>query len=313
MPITFPAIKRRDFLLGTFTAGVAAAFLPQAVFADKQNENHWVFLSDTHVPSDIKWVNHGSNANTNFTTARDAVIALKDKPSGVIVTGDFAHLNGGVNDYKRLKSHIELYRKAGIPVHVALGNHDNLDNFLTVFKESKSQKSPVANKHVLVIETPNCNLFLLDALYWVGAPADKEPSKFYNSNDFGAGFLGAQQLRWLKQELTTRKEKPAILFAHHNLDNSPGALMDREQLWSTIKPFKHVKAYIYGHTHIYKAAVRDGIHLINLPALGWEFQEGKQPLGWTDATISKDGIKLKLHTVKPHPQDEDERQFTWLR
>ncbi|MDR1962815.1 MAG: hypothetical protein LBQ50_03450, partial [Planctomycetaceae bacterium] len=70
---------------------------------------------------------------------------------------------------------------------------------------------------------------------------------------------------------------------------------------------------IYGHDHVYRQSVRDDVHLISLPALGWEFQKGKQPLGWSDVFLSKNGIRLTLHTIKEHPKNNDVRQFTWLR
>jgi 3',5'-cyclic AMP phosphodiesterase CpdA len=311
MPVTFPSINRREFLSGALAAGLYASLSPEKAFAGEfktqPGTDHWVFLSDTHVPGNPETPaprekdgkDTPYNPNENFAAARTEILALPDKPRGVIVTGDFAYLQGKAEDYQRLASHVVPYTGAGIPVHVAFGNHDNLNNYYDAFTLSKKEESPVLDKHVLLLETPNCNLFLLDALY---------------DNDFGAGFFGTAQLRWLKQELSARKDKPAILFAHHNLDNSPGALMDSEQFWQIIKPQTQVKAYIYGHTHVYRQSVRDDIHLINLPALGWEFQKGVQPLGWSDALLSGSGIQLTLHTMdKSHPKNGDVRQFTWLR
>ncbi|GHT42356.1 hypothetical protein FACS189443_5280 [Planctomycetales bacterium] len=311
MPLTFPSVNRRKFLAGTFAAGLFAAVSPKNIFAgDSKTESqsdHWVFLSDTHIPGnpetaaprekDSKGILY--NPNGHFAAARTEVLALADKPKGVIVTGDVAYLQGKPEDYQRLALQVVPYTEAGIPVHVAFGNHDNLDNYYAAFTDSKKEESPVLDKHVLILESPNCNLFILDALY---------------DNDFGAGFLGTAQLRWLKKELNARKDKPAILFAHHNLDHSSWALQDSEQFWSIIKPQKQVKAYVYGHTHVYQQSVRDDIHLINLPALGWEFQKGMQPLGWSDALLSENGIQLTLHTVdKSHPKNDDVREFTWLR
>jgi 3',5'-cyclic AMP phosphodiesterase CpdA len=89
----------------------------------------------------------------------------------------------------------------------------------------------------------------------------------------GSGYLGRSQRDWLAKELDARKEKPALLFAHHNLED----LVDNQHFWYVVKPRKQVKAYIYGHTHVYQQSVWDDVHLINLPALGWEFQKGKQP------------------------------------
>jgi 3',5'-cyclic AMP phosphodiesterase CpdA len=301
MPITFSSMKRREFLLGTFAAGLTAALYPSSVFAAEnlaKKANHWVFLSDTHVPGDPNRIRQDKkqkyDPNKNFTVARDAVLKLADKPQGIIVTGDFAHLQGKPEDYRQLASLIVPYTEAGIPVHVALGNHDRLNNFHAAFANTKQENPPVHNKKVLVLETPNCNLFLLDSLF---------------EEEEGSGYFGRPQRRWLAKELDARSDKPAILFAHHNRED----LVDDKYFWSAVLPRKQVKAYIYGHTHVYRQSVSNNVHLINLPALGWEFAGGLQPLGWSDAVISENGIQLTLHTVTEHDRNNDVRQFSWLR
>jgi 3',5'-cyclic AMP phosphodiesterase CpdA len=299
MPVTLTPIKRRQFLIGTLTAGLFTAFSCRNTFAETRKSDHWVFLSDTHVPSDPKKILHGYNPYDYFCQVREEILQLADKPQGVIVTGDFAFLQGLPDDYRNLKTLVTPYLDAEIPIHVSLGNHDNLDNFYKSFSESQKETPLVSGENVTILETPNCNLFILDSLY---------------RTDVGSGFLGIDQLRWLQKELAARQNKPAILFAHHNLNNGYGALMDREELWRIIKPQKQVKAYIYGHTHVYQQSVRDDVHLINLPALGWEFQKGKQPLGWSDALFSSNGIELTLHTVdKTRADNKHVRKFEWLR
>jgi 3',5'-cyclic AMP phosphodiesterase CpdA len=219
----------------------------------------------------------------------------------VIITGDVAHLTGELEDYQQIVAQVATYTQKGVPVHIAFGNHDHIDNFYAAFSDLKKEASPVVNKHITVLESPHANLILLDSLYLPGS-------------DTGSGFLGQEQLRWLKKELDLRKDKPALLFAHHNLDNFSGTLMDREELWQIVKASPQVKAYIYGHSHFYRQEVRDNVHLINLPALGWEFQSGKQPLGWSDVEISSNAIKLTLHTLLPdHPNNGDVRTCVWLR
>jgi predicted phosphodiesterase len=301
MPLTLNAVNRRQFLGSVVSAGLIASLLPKSVFAESAagNSDHWVFLSDTHIPGDPKIENHGYNPNKNFETVRNEVLKLADKPKGIIVTGDFAHLQGKPEDYLQLVKQVAPYLDCGIPVHVSFGNHDNLDNYYAAFTQYKKESLPLADEHITVIETPSANLFILDSLY---------------KTNVVSGFFGSDQLTWLKKELNARKNKPAVLFAHHNLDNRNGSLMDREEFWAVIKPLKHVKAYIYGHTHVYTQEVKDNIHLINLPALGWEFQKGVQPLGWSDVLFSSDGIQLTLNAVdKEHPKNGDVRKFTWLR
>jgi predicted phosphodiesterase len=294
MSITFPALKRREFLLGTLAAGLTGTLFSKNTFAAEKKTDHWVFLSDTHVPGNPDQTQGVNNPNKNFADVRNAVLQLADKPQGIIVTGDFAYLQGKPEDYQQLAAQITPYTEAGIPVHVALGNHDRLNNFFAAFTHLKKENSPILNRNILVLETPNCNFFLLDSLF---------------EEEYGNGYFGHPQRKWLAKELDARENKPAILFAHHNRE----ALVDDTFFWSTLRVRKQVKAYIYGHTHVYRQSISDDIHLINLPALGWEFEKGKQPLGWSDVLISEDGIQLTLHTVKEHPKNNDIRQFNWLR
>ena len=300
MPLTLQPINRRDFCRNVLGGTFAAALLGNSpkTWANEAERDHWIFLSDTHIPGDPGTKQHGTSPVENFSAVREAILKLDHKPQGVIITGDAAYLGGKVEDYRQIAVQTAPYTQNGIPVHIAFGNHDNIDSFYAVFSDLKKDASPVVNKHITVLETPNVNLFLLDSLYITNA----------------SGFLGWEQLTWLRKALNTRKDKPALLFAHHNLDNGEGTMMDREEFWKIVKSAPQVKAYIYGHTHVYRQAVRDDVHLINLPALGWEFQSGKQPLGWSDVEISDKGIQLTLHTVpSEHPNNGDVRKFEWLR
>ena len=301
MPLTFRPLNRREFCRDVFGGAIAAALLGTSTkaWAQDARRDHWVFLSDTHIPGDPNEEQHGSNPVKNFASVRESVLKLDHKPKGVIITGDVAFLQGKPDDYRQIAAQIAPYTENGIPVHIAFGNHDNLDNFYATFSDMKKEATPVVHKHITVLETPNANLFLLDSLY---------------QTNNTSGFLGWEQIDWLRKELNVRKNKPALLFAHHNLDNGAGALMDREELWAVIKAAEQVKAYIYGHTHVYQHRVRDNVHLINLPALGWEFQTGRQPLGWSDVEISDKSILLTLHTIaSDHPLNGDVRKFEWLR
>jgi len=301
MTLTFSPLNRRDFcrnmLGGTFAAAILGS--SNEIFAQDTGRDHWVFLTDPHIPSDPGEVRYGYKPFINFTNARDEILKLDHKPKGIIITGDIAFFEGTPNDYRQITEQITRFTERGIPIHMAFGNHDNFDNFYAVFSSLKKEASPVVNKHITVLETPNVNMFILDSLY---------------RTDSASGLLGLEQLWWLKTALDARKDKPALVLAHHNLDNMADALMDREEFWGVIRSSPQVKAYIYGHTHVYRQGVRDKVHLINLPAVGCEFQSGKQPIGWNDVEISSKGIQLTLHAIAPgHSSDGDIRKFEWLR
>ena len=91
--------------------------------------------------------------------------------------------------------------------------------------------------------------------------------------------------------------KPTVIFVHHNLDaDEDGALTDAGRLLEIVRPATNVKAIIYGHTHAWKHDKQDGIHLVNVPAVAYNFKDS-EPIGWTDAYFSAKGGRLKLNAI----------------
>ena len=287
-------------IIALFIVAIFLATMPMSIAADDA-KSYWVLLSDTHIPGEYDKVQNGFKPNPQFAQIRTEILALGVYPAGVIITGDVVFLMGESEDYRTLSKQLEPLSKVGISIYPLLGNHDDYENFSVNAEKYAIKDTPVKGKQVAVVETPNASWFLLDS---------------HINVQTGTGSLGDEQLKWLAEELDKRPDKPAILAAHHNLDPGSGTLQDQDKFWEVIKPRKQVKAYIYGHTHVYRESVRDNvhlIHLINLPALGWRFDD-IQPLGWTETIIKPDGLELKLHTLdKDHPKNNDTRNFPWLR
>jgi hypothetical protein len=193
-------------------------------------------------------------------------------------------------------------RQAGIPLHWALGNHDQREHFLTAFPDLKSaaaEASPVPNKLVSVVETSHANWFLLDSLDKTGMVM---------------GALGESQLAWLAKELDARPNKPALVLAHHQTDPLVriNALFDTESLYNVIAPRKQVKAYIHGHTHAWHTSQKsNGLHLVTIPATAWQF-DAKQPRGFVTAQLQPDGAMLTLHALDHHhPKHGEKVELKW--
>lgn len=53
---------------------------------------------------------------------------------------------------------------------------------------------------------------------------------------------------------------------------------------------------MYGHSHEYAFSDYEGIHLINLPAVGYNFND-RDPVGWVEARLAGDGGEFILHAV----------------
>jgi hypothetical protein len=80
------------------------------------------------------------------------------------------------------------------------------------------------------------------------------------------------------------------------LSDGDGDLLDVPRLFSMIAPIRKVKAIVYGHSHVYGYSEFEGIHLINLPAVGYNFSDSA-PVGWVQAQIGNGGGNFVLHAV----------------
>ncbi len=308
MPIHLPPITRRELLAQSLSAsaGLAAlSLLPGSLLAEeagkKRDTANWLLWSDPHIDRNRMRDNRGTGfyMYKNFITATKEVIEKKKNAAGIFINGDCANQYGLVPDYKVLAELLEPLSKAGFPIHMTMGNHDSRGRFLKVLKEQLPNTNPRVGRRVGVVEAKDANWFLLDTLKTLnGTP----------------GAMGKKQLAWLQEELDKRKEKPAIIMLHHNPKTGKDkkfdgwGLIDTEDLFEAVKPRKHVKAMIFGHTHHWGLDQVDGIHLINLPALGRIFQKD-EPLGWVDATLRPDGMTVELRALdtehKAHGEKHD--------
>jgi 3',5'-cyclic AMP phosphodiesterase CpdA len=238
----------------------------------------WALLSDTHIPEDINNNYRGFYPYQNLQKVIPGVISAL--PDGVAITGDLARLTGQLGDYANLKKLLDPIAEKR-PVFLALGNHDNRENFVKVFEKTPGQKQPVQGKHVVVADKPPARLIMLDSLLYV----NKVP-----------GLLGKAQRQWLVNYLSECDDTPTILCFHHTLEDGDGDLLDLPRLYSAIKPIRKVKAIVYGHSHEYKFSDFEGIHLINIPAVGYNFNDA-EPVGWVEATLTSKGGHFKLHAI----------------
>ena len=300
MPIHLPPLTRRRFLKGTLAAG-AALLVPVRLGAAEPgvDPNRVALLSDTHIPTDPAKPYGQVNRVENLAKALSQVIALDPRPANVIVSGDCALKEGLPAAYAVLKQLLEPVRKAGIAIHLCLGNHDHRANFCAAFPDAKPSGSPlVADKHVAIVETPRADFLLLDSLEKV----NKTP-----------GLLGMAQLKWLGRTLDARKGKPALTVAHHdpNFGKRKSGLTDTEALFALLKARRRAAAYVYGHSHRWEYKKSDNLHLVNVPTTAHLFKKD-EPRGWVDARLTAHGATLVLHALdSKHKAHGETVKLTW--
>jgi Icc protein len=301
MPITLPQLTRREFLKRAALAGAAAAFAPASyagLFGKPRDKHTFVFFSDSHIAADAALKQGEVNMADNLAACVRELAAWPVKPAAVIVNGDLAFKLGLAGDYSRFGKLIEPVR-ALAPMYLSMGNHDERENFWTAFPHDATKLKSVPQRQAAVFPSDHVNWFLLDSL---------------DQTNSGPGELGAAQLAWLTQELTARPDKPAIIVGHHNLQ-APDAtfgLKDSAALEEIFVRHRHVKAYIYGHTHNWHVAQHaSGVQLINLPPTGFVFKPGR-PSGWVRCTLARDGAEFELRSLDAkHPEHGQVKRLAW--
>ena len=310
MPITLEPIYRRNFITGSLIFG-GSAWIKSYATAKPVNldPTRVALLADTHISDDpsrsypgTKWPgtpvkedeHEWVNMADSLAQSVREIIALKPRPANLIINGDCALSRGTEAEYKEFLRLIEPIRRAGIKVHITIGNHDTREKLWKLLPFLKKEQMGI---HADVIELPYANIFLLDS--------GKK------------GILGEAQLNWLEQQLGKHTDKPALVFAHFNpLPNRGvrpiGGMRDGEVLLKILAQRKHAKAYIHGHTHEWQHSMTGSIEIIGQPAVSYYFGKGHAH-GWIDMKLTERSADLELHCVDPkHKQNAAQRQILFI-
>lgn len=291
MPIHLAPLSRRKFLKHSLLAGGTLAFAPGLFAASRRADPHaWAIFSDMHIAADPAKIAREINMTDHFVAASKEVLALPQLPAGILMCGDLAYNSGEAGDYQQFTSLLTPLRAGGLPLHLALGNHDHRERFWAALPAADAQKRAVADKHVALLKTPRLNWFILDSLeVTLQTP----------------GLLGAAQLEWLAKALDSNRRKPAAVFVHHNpgTEANINGVKDTQALLDIIRPRRQVKVWIFGHTHLWRIKTDEsGLHLVNLPPVAYVFKAG-DPAGWVHANVRRDGLKLELRCVDQTHKD----------
>jgi 3',5'-cyclic AMP phosphodiesterase CpdA len=264
---------KRRFLTMGLAAASGMLSLPPACAA-RQDCTRWAFLSDTHIHRDPEYRFRSFCTYENLQRVVENI--GEDMPEGLVITGDLARSHGSADAYENFKSLLAPIAKKR-PIHLCIGNHDRREDFRTAFTRP-TQAAAIEDRHIVTAMAGPIRMIVLDTLLYV--------------NTF-PGMLGKLQRIWLETYLGASDETPTILFCHH----APRAdLLDTRRLFEIISPVRKVKALVFGHSHRYEFSQRDGIHLVNLPATGYNFTSA-QPVGWVEARLTGEGGEFTLHAV----------------
>lgn len=270
-------LDRRSFLK---TSAIAAAATALHLRADEAKpEVRWALLSDIHIAADAGDAYRGFHPHENVKRVLQDV---RTKPFDMlVVNGDLARLEGKPADYEAVVGYLNPLAEK-MPVAMTMGNHDDRKNARSAVASVSGDVQPVQKKFVTIINTGPVDFLLLDSLM---------------ATNVAAGQLGHSQRDWLADYLKANNRKPAVIFVHHNLDaDDDNALVDAARFLDIVRPAKNVKAVLFGHTHAWNHSVQDGLHLVNIPAVGYNFKDS-EPVGWTESTFTAKRGTLKLHAI----------------
>ena len=229
-------MKRRDFLRMTAAAMFTAASSPWSEswaddlsdLTDATNdsvpldENIVAIFSDTHTQVPIT-----THQPQRLIQCVKAVLNMNPRPANLLIYGDVAYLQGRVEEYQLFKRIIAPIDKAGIKWEAAMGNHDRLKNFYTVFPERREKTPPVVHRYVHVVKTPRADFILLDS-YMEGQVR---------------GEIRPDQRAWLEDQLKAYAvtAKSVFVGCHHPIHETG--------LQNLLASSPNCAGFIHGHWH----------------------------------------------------------------
>lgn len=217
-------------------------------------------LTDIHLTTPGQTIG-GRDPNANFEKALTHALAQHPDAEAIVVTGDLSDW-GDRADYERLRARIATLP---VPVHLAIGNHDDRATFLEVFPELADNDGHVQARFALRGGT--------------GVVIDTWGPRSH------AGFYCARRRAWLDATLTA-SEPPVFLFMHHNPVPTHVApidqmmLHDAEAFGAIVAAHRQRLAHIFfGHCHLPLAGSLHGVPVSS--------PRGTNHAGWADFTETR--------------------------
>ncbi|HKQ50552.1 MAG TPA: metallophosphoesterase [Phycisphaerae bacterium] len=296
-PIDLAKLSRRSFIAACL-AGCSQAALPSvppmapeplAKKPERRGET-WALLADPHISRKLDRKFGLSCMADNLRRVVDEVGPLA--PDQLLVNGDIGYMHGRTEDYAAFLELVSPLR--AIPTHLTLGNHDHRGRFV--------QSLPVA--HDVAVSEKAVSSQRINDHRWLFLDSLDETHSV-------RGSLGPAQRAWLENCLNDDPHTPTILCLHHNPDLSPVGLTDYDEFERLVLPRRQVKLVLFGHTHIFRTWQTDGLHFVNLPAIGFRLRP-LTSLGWMAANVEPDRAWLTFHGITGKELENGvEKELRW--
>ncbi len=207
-----------------------------------------IVVGDPHI--NIKSGAHrGVDTAVHLTQLVQHINAYHADAAYCLFIGDLTN-EGELEAYKRFKQLIEPLL---VPSLLMMGNHDNRENFQTIFPQAPKDEYSFV-QFTLDLGT-QYRLIALDSL---NAPP-------YDTLARHIGFLCPQRLSFLEESLQTAGERTVIIAMHHQpfrigLPGMDSIRLDNgDAFMELIGRFPNVKMVLMGHNHRTISGVVDGL------------------------------------------------------
>lgn len=201
-------------------------------------------LTDTHVNVPGKNPLFELDATKKLREMFMELGKLSQKPAFVVISGDLTH-DGDVDDYRHLRAVLDEEKaKLGVPVYVALGNHDSRP----FFRESYLQEQPSEESYYYSIIEDGLRIVVLNT---------QVPGSH-------GGRLDEEQLTWLRDVLAAPAPNGTIIVHHHPVVPTMTPMMDShlldnpQDLASAIEG-SDVIGLLSGHIHCNNIGLFQGV------------------------------------------------------
>ncbi len=247
-----------------------------------------IHLSDFHLPKSPQSSLQGVKPYATLQAALAEIERQKPQADLIIVGGDLLN-DQKQNNYKAVKS---LLADIHVPVHVVLGNHDQLASY----KKEAFTPLPKGYQGYYSFDIKEQHIVLL----------------YSSGTGRGFGRLDEKQLLWLNEDLRLNQQKSTLIFMHHPPIDIAIPWLDKlkvvnaDAFWRILPPHAHnIRGIFVAHIHIQMTAIYRGYLVAGCPATSFQFKANfdsshaelseEQP-GFNIIDVSKD--QLNIRTVR---------------
>jgi len=190
-------------------------------------------ISDLHIKTEGELSYRVVDTAAFLRRCVDHIVALKQQPDVLIVTGDLVD-SGGAEEYAFLR---ELLAPLKMPMYLIPGNHDERGALRAAFPEHSWMRGRERIEYV--IDTHPLRIVALDTVI----PGES------------GGQVLPESMAWLDEQLATAPGKPTLVMMHHPPFASGIVYMDRmglnnaQLMADVIARHPQVERVLCGHVH----------------------------------------------------------------